>query len=92
MFKRSSDLLAFLAILFVCTAGALKTSWWAAAIGACVLVLISLNNHWGRHGAIRVRARAVSDPIQLAASALNAATIASASFAFGHLTAWVWGI
>ena len=92
MFKRPADILAFLTILFVCAAGALKLSWWAAVIGACSLILISLNNHWGRRSEVRARTRAISDPTQLAASSLNAATVASASFAFGHLTAWMWGI
>lgn len=91
MFHRTSDALAFFVILAVCTAGALKLSWWAAVLGACALVLISLNNNWGRRASIH-RARVISDPVQLAASSLNAVTISAASFAFGHLTVWAWGI
>jgi hypothetical protein len=91
MFQRPSEGLAFLTILFVCTAGALKISWWAAVLGACALVMISLHGRWNAPTRA-VRARAVSDPIQLAASSLNGAAIAGASFAFGQATAWAWGI
>ena len=92
MFNRTSDKLAFATILAVCTAGALRLPWWAAVVGACALIMISLNNAWGRRQDNPSRSQTISDPIQLAASSLNAATISGASFAFGQFTTWAWGI
>ena len=89
MFDRTTDTLAFVTILAVCLAGAFKASWLAAVIGACTLSLISLRNAWQPQSV--VRRRAVSDPIQLAASALSGVAVSVSAFGFGLLTAVVWG-
>ena len=92
MFHRPSDAVAFLTILAVCSAGALHVSWWTALAGMCVLVLVSLNNNWRGRGLGLGSARAVADPIQLAASLMSAAAISGAAFALGQFTGTVWGI
>ena len=89
MFDRKSDALAFVTILAVCIAGACKTSWLAAVVGACSLILISLSNAW-RPASATYR-RGVSDPIQLAASAFTGLATSASAFGFGLTTAVVWG-
>jgi hypothetical protein len=92
MFDRPSNALAFSCILALCLAGLLKASWWTLAAGACVLMLVSLNNAWRapRHGL--QPARVVRDRVQLASSLLNAAMVSSAAFASGQIIASVWSV
>ena len=92
MFDRPSNAVAFLTILAVCFAGAMRASWWIALAGMCMLVLVSLNNRWRARGFGLGGSSAVADPVQLAASIINAGVIAGASFALGQITGVVWGI
>ena len=92
MFDRPSNALAFLTILAVCMAGALHVSWWAAFAGACALALVSLNNRWRARGFGFGSSNAVADPVQLAASVINASVISGASFGLGQISGAVWGI
>jgi hypothetical protein len=92
MFNRPADVCAFFTILAVCTAGAMRLPWWAALVGACCLILLSLYSAWGGRVHSRAAVRAVSDPVQFTASTLNGAAIAAAAFGIGHVTALVWGV
>ncbi len=91
MIDRPSNALAFFTLLAVCLAGLLHVSWWASLLGACVLILVSLNNHW-RAPAFRRSADAVPDSVQLASSAFNAISVSVAAFAFGYGTGIIWGV
>ena len=92
MFDRPSNALAFLTILAVCFAGAMRASWWVALVGMCLLVLVSLNNRWRVRGFGLGGVSAIADPVQFAASIINAGAITSASFVLGQITGAVWGI
>ena len=92
MFDRPSNAVAFLTILAVCLAGAMRTSWWVALAGMCLLVLVSLNNRWRARGFGLGGSSAITDPIQFAASIINAGVISGAAFALGQITGAVWGI
>ena len=70
----------------------MRASWWIALAGMCMLVLVSLNNRWRARGFGLGGSSAVADPVQLAASIINAGVIAGASFALGQITGVVWGI
>lgn len=89
---RSSELLAFATIFVVCLAGALTATWWVAIAGACVLMLVSLHNRWGRRGYAAAYARAVPDYVQLLASTINAGGVCAAAYVFGHLATFIWGV
>ena len=68
----------------------MRASWWIALAGMCMLVLVSLNNRWRGFGL--GGANAVADPVQLAASIINAGVIAGAAFTLGQISGGVWGI
>ena len=89
--SRAIDTLALTTILAIGFAGALRVSWWAAALGCCLLVLVSLGERWLGRPHYRASVQPVSDPIQVAASAVNAAATASAAYMIGLCAAWIWG-
>jgi hypothetical protein len=86
MAEHSRDTFAFVVIFAVCLAGAFKQPWWAAAAGACILVILSLTQRW------RFATIEVPDSTQLAASSFNGVAIAGAAFGSGHGLGWMWGI
>jgi Kef-type K+ transport system membrane component KefB len=89
---RATDTLALMTILAIGFAGALRVSWWVAAVGCCLLVLASLSGRWLGRPSYRTSVHSVSDPIQIAASAINGAATASAAYMVGLCAAWVWGL
>jgi uncharacterized protein (DUF58 family) len=88
---RAVDTLALMTILAIGFAGALRISWWVAAVGFCLLVLVSLSSRWLGRPHYRASERSVSDPVQVAASAVNGAATASAAYMVGLSAAWIWG-
>ncbi len=92
MFDRPSNAIAFLTILTVCLAGAMRTTWWIAVAGMCMLVLVSLNNRWRTRGFGFGSSNAIADPVQFATSLLNASLIAGASYGLGQVTGVLWGV
>ena len=90
MRNRTQGVLAFAAILSMCTAGILHLSWWAALAGGCVLALISMSNH---PVAYRALSGSVSTPgVLLFSSLFNATLISAAALAAGRAIGWAWGI
>ena len=89
--SRAIDTLALMTILAIGFAGALRVSWWAAVLGCCLLVLVSLGGRWLDRPNYRTSVHSVSDPIQVAASAVNGAATASAAYMVGLCAAWIWG-
>jgi hypothetical protein len=89
MMGRAQTALAFLILLGTCTAGALHASLWAPLAGACSLTLLSLMN---QRMAPLPQWRGVADPVLVVSSVLNAAAAASATYIFGWLARWVWGL
>ena len=92
MFDRPSNALAFLTILAVCLAGAMRATWWIALAGVCLLLLVSLNNRWRARGFGLGGVSAIADPVQFATSIINAVVIAGISFVLGQMTGAFWGI
>jgi hypothetical protein len=86
---RTQIALAFLILLGSCTAGALHASLWTPCSAACSLGLIELTN---QRLAPLPQWRGVSDPILVLSSALNAVAAASATYIFGWVARWVWGL
>lgn len=89
MMGRAQTALAFLVLLGTCTAGALHAPLWAPLAGACSLTLLSLMN---QRLAPLPQWRGVTDPVLVVSSVLNAAAAASATYIFGWLARWVWGL
>jgi hypothetical protein len=89
MRTRTYGVVAYVAILAICTAGVLHFSWWAFVAGACVLALISFSNHPIAYRALGGGEGAVS--ILLFSSLLNAAATAAAALMVGRLISWMWG-
>jgi hypothetical protein len=92
MADRVRNLLVYLVILATILAGVAHMSVWAASAGGCLLTVLGLH---GRESAIAAGRPGVmlgSELTQLFACILNAATIASAAFAFGRFLGWFWGV
>ena len=89
MRTRGQGVLAYMAILAICTAGVLHFSWWAFVAGACVLALISFSNHPIAYRALG-GGEAVS--ILLFSSLLNAAATSAAALMVGRLIGWIWSV
>jgi hypothetical protein len=86
----SQAVLAYAALLGICSAGALHLSWWAAVAGGCVLALISVSNH-----PVALRAVGAGEApfaTLLLSSVLNATMTSAAALAAGRIIGWVWGI
>ena len=86
---RAQTALAFLALSGTCTAGALRAPLWAALAGACALMLVSLMNH---RLAPMPQWRGVSEPVLVLSSMLNASAAACATYIFGYVARWMWGL
>ncbi len=87
---RVSSLLAFVAILVACLAGAFSVSWWLACAAAAMLVLVSLTAHKPTYGRYAAQGRVGAQSMLLAGSTLNAATAVAAGYAIGRALASVW--
>ena len=82
---------AFAAIMMVIFAGMFSMSWWAAAVGASLLALVSLTSPAGSL-ALHGRSGAIGFPTLMFSTALNASAAAAASFTLGRAIGWVWGL
>jgi hypothetical protein len=87
MMTRGSSLLAFVAILVACLAGAFTLSWWLACAAAAILVLVSLTAHKVAYARYAAHGRLGAQSVMLAGSTLNAATAAVAGYAVGRALA-----
>jgi hypothetical protein len=92
MAERFRNLLVYTAILATMLAGVVHMSFWAALAGASLLAALGLHGRDSAIAAGRPGMMLGSELTQLFACILNAATIASAAFAFGRLLAWFWGV
>jgi len=84
---RAASLLAFLAILVACLAGAFTLSWWLACAAAAILVLVSLSAHKATYARYAARGQLGTQSMLLFGSTLNAATAAGAGYAVGRALA-----
>jgi hypothetical protein len=89
---RVPNLLAFVAILVACLAGAFSVSWWLACAAAAMLLLVSLSEHKPAYGRYAGRGLLGAPSMLLLGSALNAATAAAVGFALGRALASLWGM
>ncbi len=87
---RIPNLLAFVAILTACVAGAFSVSWWLACAAASILILVSLTQHRPAYPRYAARGQLGAQSMLLLGSTLNAATAAGAGFAIGRAIASVW--
>ena len=81
--------IAYTTLLATCVAGVFHLSWWWALAGACSLALTSLIAH---RAASYAQLRAVSEPVLVASSLLNASGAAFAVYLFGYFARWIWGL
>ncbi len=87
---RVSSLLAFVAILVACLAGAFSVSWWLACAAAAILVLVSLTTHRSAYARYAAHGQMRAQSMLLAGSTLNAVTAAGAGYAIGRALASLW--
>jgi hypothetical protein len=86
------SVLVYASILCTILAGLTQLTAWAACAGASVLAVVALRR---RDAAIAAGTPGVltgSEFSHVSACVLNAAAIATAAFAFGRASGWVWGI
>jgi hypothetical protein len=90
--SRARALPAFACIMAVIYCGMLNTSWWVVVVGACSLGLISLTGPLGAFAYHQRLGGDASPSVLLISSVFNASAAAAASFIFGRLVAWAWGL
>jgi hypothetical protein len=90
MMTRGSSLLAFVAILVACLAGAFTLSWWLACAAAAILVLVSFSAHKTAYARYAAHGQMRAQSMLLAGSTLNAVTAAGAGYAVGRALATLW--
>lgn len=90
--KRAQSALAYVTLLATCVAGIFHAPWWAACAGACLLALISLIGPRAASISQMQGSGAISEPVLILSSVLNASAVASAAFVFGHVARWCWGL
>ena len=83
-------MLAYLIILTIAVAGMMQAHWWSAVAGGCVLALLTLVER----GNVAASPSSLQGDVSTArAFALgNAAAAATAAFAAGRASAWLWGL
>jgi hypothetical protein len=83
---------ALVAILLVVLSGIMHFSWWAVAVGACALALVSLTSPNGSFALHTRPGSTIALPLILLASTLNASAATVAAFTLGRVIGWCWGI
>lgn len=83
-------MLAYLIILSIAVAGMMQAHWWSAVAGGCLLALLTLMER----GNMAASPSSLQGDVSTAgAFALgNAAAAATAAFAVGRASAWLWGL
>lgn len=82
--------LAFSAIMVSCLAGILHLSWWAAVVGGCVLMLVSMSNHPVAYRALS--GGTGSSSVLLFSSFFNSLLISAGALVSGRMIGWAWGV
>lgn len=90
MLKRTINSMAYVTIVAVGLAGLFKLSAWAVVGGSASLALLSVLADTRTN--IQSAHTLQTDAIQVGASSLNAAFVASAAFALGYASGWLWGV
>ena len=92
MSERAHSALAYAILLLTSVAGVAHVNWWAACVGACALILLSL---FGRQlkSANQMDLSGEASDIALAlSSVINGSAAGSAAFLLGKGSAWLWGL
>jgi len=90
--KRQFDFFTYLVILAITMAGLMHAPWWSAAAGACILALLPFVEQTGLSLSPRGVGRSSDEPIASLVALMTGCAAASAAFALGRATAWLWGL
>lgn len=90
--SKARALPAFVCIMAVIYCGMLNTSWWVVVVGACSLGVISLTSPLGAFANHQRLGSNTPPSALLISSVFNASAAAAASFIFGRLVGWAWGL
>ena len=90
--ERLQSATAYFIILGTCVAGIVRAPWWAALVGGCLMLLISLTWHREAYARYAETQDTTAQSVQLFAGVLNASAAAAAAYAMGRAIGWIWGV